>query len=93
MKPVSIAAIYILFWTMSLFLVLPFGVRTDEEAGAERAPGHADSAPHGFRFGRVVLRASLLAAILFALFYANWTWGWLDIEMLDWAAPPTANEL
>jgi predicted secreted protein len=93
LKPVSIAAIYVLFWTMSLFLVLPFGVRTDEEAGAARLPGHAESSPHGFRFGRAALRATVLATILFALFYANWSYGWLNIEMLDWAAPPTANEL
>src|SRR5215217_6711909 len=87
-KPISIVAIYILFWTMSLFIVLPFGVRTAEEAGAAASPGHADSAPHGFRFGQAALRATILAAILFALFYANWTYGWLNIEMLDWAAPP-----
>ena len=48
MKLTSILAIYLLFWVMSLFLVLPFGVRTAEEAGAERVPGHAESAPHGF---------------------------------------------
>jgi predicted secreted protein len=93
LKPVSIVAIYLLFLTLSLFLVLPFGVRTDDEAGAERRPGHAESSPHAFRFGRVLLRASLLAALLFAIFYANWTYGWVDVEMLDWAAPPTANEL
>ena len=90
MHPVSAVAVYILFWTMSLFLVLPFGVRTDEEAGVERAPGHAESAPHGFRPGRVVLRTTVLASILFGLFYANWTYGWLRIDMLDWAAPPAA---
>lgn len=93
MKPVSIVAIYLLFLTLSLFLVLPFGMRTAEEAGAERAPGHAESSPHGFHFGRVLLRASLLAALLFAIFYANWTYGWVGVEMLDWAAPPTANEI
>jgi predicted secreted protein len=93
LKPVSIVAVYLLFWTLSLFLVLPFGVRTDEEAGAARAAGHAESSPHGFRFGRVVLRATLLATILFGLFYANYVYGWLDVQMFDWAAPPTANEL
>ena len=88
MHPVSAAAVYLLFWTMSLFLVLPFGVRTDEEAGVERGAGHAESAPHGFRFGRAALRATILSAILFGLFYANWTYGWVGIEMLDWASPP-----
>lgn len=88
MKPISIVAIYLLFLTLSLFVVLPFGVRTDEEAGVARAPGHAESAPHGFRFGRVLLRATILAAILFGLFYANWLYGWIGIEMLEWTAPP-----
>jgi predicted secreted protein len=85
MHPVSAAALYLLFWTMCLFLVLPFGVRTDEEAGVERLPGHAESAPHGFRFGRAALRATMLSAALFALFYANWIYGWVGVDTLDWA--------
>ena len=35
MKPVSIIAIYLLFWSITLFAVLPFGVRTTREAGRE----------------------------------------------------------
>jgi len=85
MHPVSAAALYLLFWTMCLFVVLPFGVRTDEEAGVECAPGHAESSPHGFSFGRAALRATILSAILFGLFYANWIYGWVSPEMLDWA--------
>jgi predicted secreted protein len=92
LKPVSIVAVYLLFLTLSLFLVLPFGMRTDEEAGAVGAVGHAESSPHAFRFGRVLLRASILAAVLFAMFYANYVNGWVNVDMLDWAAPP-ANEI
>jgi predicted secreted protein len=55
MKIGSALAIYALFWVMSLFLVLPFGVRTAEEAGVERLPGHAESAPHNFSFVRTAL--------------------------------------
>jgi predicted secreted protein len=87
MHPVSIAAVYLLFWVLSLFLVLPWGVRTDEEVGVERLPGHAESAPHGFIFWRVALRTTILATILFALFYLNWTFGWVSIDLFDWAAP------
>ena len=65
MRWTSILAIYILFWTMSLFLVLPFGVRTAEEEGVERQPGHAESAPHRFSFGRAALRATIVSAVLF----------------------------
>ncbi|HEX8578894.1 MAG TPA: DUF1467 family protein [Allosphingosinicella sp.] len=81
----SVLAIYILFWTMSLFLVLPFGVRTSEEAGAERGAGHADSAPHRFSFGTAALRATIVSAILFGLFYANYVFGWITPAMLDWS--------
>jgi predicted secreted protein len=86
-RPGSILAIYALFWVMSLFLVLPFGVRTDEEAGVERLPGHAESAPHGFSFGRAALRATIVSALLFGLFYLNYVYGWVSVDMLDWAAP------
>jgi predicted secreted protein len=85
MQLTSIAAIYLLFWMMSLFFVLPFGVRTAEEEGAESLPGHAESAPHRFSFGRVALRATILSAVLFGIFYANYTFGWIGAEELDWA--------
>jgi predicted secreted protein len=88
MKVQSLLAIYILFWTISLFLVLPFGVRTPEEEGLECPPGHAPSAPHRFSFPRAALRATIVSAILFALFYANYRFGWIDAAMLDWARPP-----
>lgn len=81
----SAVAIYVLFWTMSLFIVLPFGVRTAEEEGAERGAGHAESAPHRFSLGRAALRATLLSALMFALFYANYVFGWITAEDIDWA--------
>ena len=84
MKFQSVLAIYILFWTMSLFVVLPFGVRTPEEEGLPLPPGHAPSAPHRFSFGRVALRATVVTALAFGLFYANNQFGWVTIERLDW---------
>jgi predicted secreted protein len=80
----SILAIYVLFWTLSLFVVLPIGVRTPEEEGVETPAGHAPSAPHRFSFGRVAWRATLVSAVAFVLFYANYRFGWVTIEMLDW---------
>lgn len=88
MKLGSALAIYALFWVMSFFVILPFGVRTDEEAGVERVPGHADSSPHGFSFVTAALRATTLSTVLFALFYANYIYGWVGVGLLDWAAAP-----
>jgi len=79
----SILAIYFLFWISAAFVMLPFGVSTDEEAGTPRVPGQADSAPHRFDLARHMLRAALLAAVAFALYYANWTFGWITVEHLD----------
>ncbi len=85
MKFQSALSIYVLFWVMSFFLVLPLGVRTGEEVGAPREAGHAESAPHRFSFGRTALRATMLSAILFGLFYLNYVNGWITAESLDWS--------
>ena len=55
-----------------------------EEEGAERIPGLAESAPHRFSFGRAALRATIVSAVLFGLFYANYLYGWIGAEDLDW---------
>lgn len=83
MQITSIAAIYFLFWVMSAFIMLPFGVRTADEVGAEKVPGQADSAPANFRPGRLALRASIVAAVLTALFLANFTYGWVTAADID----------
>jgi predicted secreted protein len=79
----SIIAIYFLFFAFSAFLLLPFGVRTDEEAGVPSVPGQADSAPHRLDLKRHLLKAALVGAVLFALYYANWTYGWITPDDLD----------
>ena len=90
MKPVSILAIYMLFWVMSAFLVMPFGLRTHEDDGVDKIPGQAESAPTNFRPGRVALRATLLSAVVFGLFYANFVKGWVTIEDINPIHPPAA---
>ena len=85
MRWTSFLAIYALFWTICLFVVLPFGVRTSEEAGAERQSGHAESAPHQFSFGKTALRTTIVAGVAFLLFYLNYTYGWITARDLDWA--------
>jgi len=79
----SIVSIYFLFFAFSAFVLLPFGVRTDEELGNPKMPGHAESAPHRFDLKRHLLKALILGAVLFALYYANWTYGWVTPDDLD----------
>lgn len=92
MKWTSILAIYVLFWVMSAFLMLPFGIRTPDETGAEKVPGQADSAPVNFRPGRVAIRATVLAAIFCAAYVANYMNGWITVEYLNWFGHAPGSE-
>lgn len=83
-------AIYVLFWALSVFFVLPWGVRTTREAGGEPIPGQADSAPHEVRLGLIARRVTIVATALFALFLVNYHFGWIGPEMFDFSGA-TAN--
>ena len=83
MRWTSALAIYILFWAFSVFLVLPFGVRTSHEAGAEHVPGTAESAPHEFRMGRLVVRVTIVATVLWTLFQLNYYFDWISPGSLN----------
>ena len=83
MKWTSIVAIFFLFFVGSAFLLLPFGVKTDEEVGNELVRGQAESAPHRFVLGKHLLRAAAVAAILTALFDLNYVYGWITTDDLD----------
>jgi len=76
-------AIYFLFFVGVAFLLLPFGVKTDEEVGAARIPGQAESAPHRFDLRKHLLRSALISALVFGLYYLNYINGWITAEDLD----------
>jgi len=73
----SALAIYALIWVISAFVVMPFGMRTSDEDGAPRVPGQADSAPARVEFGKLALRITIVAAVVFGMFYANYVNGWV----------------
>ena len=83
MRWTSMLAIYVLFWAFSVFLVLPWGVRTTQEAGGDYVAGQAESAPHEFQLGRLAIRVTIVATLLFGLFFANYRFGWVTPQMLD----------
>ncbi len=79
----SVVAIYFLFFVLAAFVLLPFGVKTDEEAGTAKVPGQADSAPHRFDLKRHLAKAAVVGAVLTALYIANYHYGWIEIGDLD----------
>ncbi len=64
----SAFAIYFVVWWITLFAVLPFGVRTQAEAG-EIVPGAPASAPAKTALGKIVLRNTVVATVVFAFIY------------------------
>ncbi|MDJ0977803.1 MAG: DUF1467 family protein [Erythrobacter sp.] len=83
MEWTSILAIYFLIWVLSAFVLLPFGVKTADEAGVAKVPGQADSAPANFRPGPLIIRATIIAALLTTIYALNYEYGWITVENID----------
>jgi predicted secreted protein len=83
MKLTSALAIYFLFWIMSAFFVLPFGVRTHDDDKVEVVPGQVTSAPVNFNPRQVAIRATWVSLALFGLYYLNYVQGWLTLKDID----------
>ena len=89
MRWTSIIAIYALFWVMGAYIALRIGMKTHDEAGVEKVPGQEDSAPAAFSPWRVAGHGTLIATLLFGLYYLNWTQGWITLDTIDiWGRPP-----
>lgn len=93
----SALAIYVIFWFFCLFLVLPFHARRVGDKDEAAVAGQADSAPVKFRAGQAAIQTTVVAALLFAAYYVNYTQGWLTRDDINFfPAPPSidpANEV
>jgi predicted secreted protein len=69
MDNVMAVAIFVFIWWITLFAVLPFGVRTQDEEGTV-VPGTPGSAPAKPRILRIFVINTLVAAVVFAIVYA-----------------------
>ncbi|MEO6387027.1 MAG: DUF1467 family protein [Croceibacterium sp.] len=83
MRWTSVLAIYSLFWVLSAFMLLPFGIKTHDEAGIAKIPGQADSAPANFQPRKLVIRATIVAAVLCTLYVTNYVEGWVVADDLN----------
>lgn len=63
----GIAVFFIIWWTV-LFMVLPFGVRSQVE-GEDRVLGTDPGAPQNSKMLRKMVVTTIVAALVFALFY------------------------
>ena len=76
-------AIYVLFWVLAAFLVMPFGLRTHDDTKAELVQGQVSSAPVNFQPKRVAVRATVLSVVMFGLYFANYVYGWVTVDSID----------
>jgi predicted secreted protein len=77
----SIVAIYTLFWALSFFFVLPFRLQTEGED--KIVPGQAESAPPRFSFARTARWTTLVAVVLFGIYYANYVYQWVPVQSFN----------
>jgi len=75
-------AIYFVLWWVTLFVTLPFGVRSQHEDG-EGAPGTDPGAPVASRMGRKLIWTTLLSAAIYAVAMVAYQAGFLNIERLS----------
>lgn len=69
MSWLSWLAIYFIVWWVVLFAVLPFGVRSQEEAGDTIEPGSMPGAPSQPMMLRKALATTVVAAVICAGIY------------------------
>ena len=74
-------AIYFLIWWITLFAVLPFGVRRQDEDG-DIAPGTDPGAPALARVGMKLAWTTLIASVIFALLYAAYAYRMLPLDKI-----------
>lgn len=72
--------VYVVIWWLVFFAVLPFGVRTAEEAGERLEPGFADSAPTRPRLWLKAAVTTVLAGVVWGLFYLSLQAGFFGLS-------------
>ncbi|HMN36297.1 MAG TPA: DUF1467 family protein [Hyphomicrobium sp.] len=69
MRPSIAIATFFCVWFITLFTVLPFFIRTQDEEGSV-VPGTPESAPHKISMWKVFAVNTLVAAVAFSGVYA-----------------------
>ncbi|HEX4410513.1 MAG TPA: DUF1467 family protein [Xanthobacteraceae bacterium] len=65
-------AAFVLIWWVTLFMVLPWGIRSQHEAG-ERALGTDPGAPASVSIGKKLLWTTLVAVVIYAVLFVVYT--------------------
>jgi len=72
-------AIYFIIWWLVLFVVLPFGITSQIEAGRV-VPGSDPGAPQRTVMRHKIIATTVVAAVVFALYYVNFVYGFITLD-------------
>lgn len=69
MSFLPIFAVYFIIWWITLFAVLPLGMRSQDDEG-DVTLGTVGSAPAHMRMGRVLILTTLVSAVIYGIWFA-----------------------
>jgi len=78
---ILVTAIYFVVWWIVLFAVLPWGVKSQDDAG-EIAPGSDPGAPARPMLLRKAVATTLISAAILAIGYGVWAAGLIGIDLM-----------
>ena len=82
----SAFAVYFIIWWLTLFAVLPLGMRSQRDEG-EVTLGTVESAPARFRAGRVLLLTTAISAVLYGGWFVLSTYFGISLSTLPRVVP------
>lgn len=88
MQWTSALAIYFITWFFCLFLILPFHARRAGEGEVTSIPGEEKGAPSRFDARKAAMQVTILAALVFGVYYANYTQGWITRDSFTFLPQP-----
>jgi predicted secreted protein len=77
----SVLAVYFIIWWLTLFIVLPFGIRSQQEAG-QIVSGSDPGAPSTLRIARIVLTTTFVSGLFFGLFWLIYVLNIFDLAAI-----------
>ncbi|RJF87453.1 DUF1467 family protein [Oleomonas cavernae] len=81
MTPLGAIVFFAIVWWLVFFMVLPWGVRSHEEAGVEREPGSPHGIPYRPNLKRKALITTGITLVLLAIF-----WVVVDYDLIGYRA-------
>lgn len=75
--------LYVVIWFVTMFVVLPIGLRTQGDEG-EIVPGTHAGAPSNFRLKRTLVIVTITGTIVWAIAAGIIMSGWITVEDIDW---------